>query len=160
ITEAQTKAAATDRQNELEHEREMAKQANDMELARMELESKERTAIEVARINQETSIITARIAAKATGGQIEEAEAAAKDDEMLGPARKSDVAAIEAKIEQMSSTVQDVANRDPNAAPPHPAVVGALQTVAHTLAQGQTMIGNQHREDMAAHAAVHDAVTS
>lgn len=61
---SQMQAAADQHKQELEHERELQKQQDLMALETMKLASAERTAIEVARINNEGKIEVARISAK------------------------------------------------------------------------------------------------
>lgn len=61
---AQQQAAVDAQQQQLEHQRMMAQQANDMALEQAKMASAERIAIEVARINAEAKIEAARISAK------------------------------------------------------------------------------------------------
>jgi len=63
-TKAQSQAAVNTQQQQLEHQRLQAEQANTMALEQMKIASSERIAIEVARINAEAKIESARISAK------------------------------------------------------------------------------------------------
>jgi hypothetical protein len=61
---AQTQAAVDAQQQQLEHQRMMAQQANEMALEQVKIQSAERIAIAVARINAEAKIEAARVSAK------------------------------------------------------------------------------------------------
>lgn len=61
---AQTQAAVTAQQNQLEHERMVAEQQGQMALEQMKISSAERIAVEVARINAEAKISAAQVSAK------------------------------------------------------------------------------------------------
>lgn len=61
---AQSQAAVNAQQQQLEHERLQAQQANEMALEQLKIASAERIAVEVARINAEAKIEAARITAK------------------------------------------------------------------------------------------------
>lgn len=70
---SQYQAATDTRQQQLEHERMMAQQANEMALEQVRIASAERIAVAVARINAEAKISAAQVAAKVDDGAEDEA---------------------------------------------------------------------------------------
>jgi len=70
---SQMQAAADQHKQELEHQRELQKQADAMALEQLRLASEERIAIAVARINAEAKISAAQVAAKVDDGAEDEA---------------------------------------------------------------------------------------
>lgn len=155
---AQSQEAVQQHLNILESQRRMAELAGEreleqykaqlnMQLEQAKLEQAERIAtmenqneILKARIQQETAIEVARIGAKATSGEEEEAEAQARDNEIEGPTHEESVTAALSKImEHISKPQPDIAGAINNLASAHKASSDSIASL-HKAVSGEREI--------------------